>query len=92
MPIEIFGNICREANASQFPTSLNRAHPNSTKMGMQEFSYSHRKILLIREFSVSAPVQKLRDTMHAWHPELTELSGPHRNVVARQDRDPRFWN
>jgi hypothetical protein len=66
MPIEILGNICREANASQFPTSLNRAHPNSTKMGMQEFSYSNRKILFLREFSVPEPVQKLRSTMRVW--------------------------
>lgn len=50
MPIEILGSTCREANASQFPTSLNRAHPNSAKMGMQEFSYSDRKILSARKF------------------------------------------
>jgi hypothetical protein len=55
--------------ASQFPTSLNRAHPNSTKMGMQEFSYSHRKILSTREFSFREPVQKMRNTMRSWHPE-----------------------
>jgi hypothetical protein len=54
IPIEILGSICREASANQFPTSLNRAHPNSAKMGMQEFSYSDRKILSTREFCPKA--------------------------------------
>jgi hypothetical protein len=69
IPIEILGSICREANASQFPTSLNRAHPNSTKMGMQEFSYSHRKILWTRKFLSAKGPRNLRNTLHSWHPE-----------------------
>lgn len=69
IPIEIIGSTCREANASQFPTSLNRAHPNSTKMRMQEFSYSHRKILSTREFFSAKGSLKLRSTIHSGHPK-----------------------
>jgi hypothetical protein len=69
MPIEILGSICREANASQFPTSLNRAHPNSAKMGMQEFSYSDRKILSTRKFLSEKGSRKLDYTIHSWHPQ-----------------------
>jgi hypothetical protein len=92
IPIEILGGICREANASQFPTSLNRAHPNSTKMGMQEFSYSHRKILLTREFSVSEPVQNCATPCIPGIRNDGIVVGLHRNAVACRDRDRRFWN
>jgi hypothetical protein len=92
MPIEILGSICREANASQFPTSLNRAHPNSAKMGMQEFSYSDRKILSTRKFFVRKRVAKTGLHHSFLASAMTVDSDIIENVAALQDQERQFWN